>query len=83
MKYSFICENGTVKETLEIAGKKYVRESFRSGGTTEYLAEDFGDRLSEDGIDEDFCDEVWNIFDSNFTAHDVLGLAQKAAERGL
>lgn len=85
MIYSLVLENGRVTEKLEIAGTVYTREAARlDENTTTYSDEDFCERIARDNIaDEDFCDKVYDVLDSNFFAHDVLGLAQMAAERGM
>ena len=84
MIYSLVLENGRVTEKLEIAGTEYTREAIRIVGTTQYTDDDFSDRIARDNIaDEEFCDKVYDVLDSNFFAHDVLGLAQMAAERGM
>lgn len=84
MIYSLICENGRVTEKLEIAGMEYTREAIRTVGMTQYTEDDFSDRIARDNIaDEDFCDKVYDVLDSSFFAHDILGLVQMAAERGM
>lgn len=85
MTYSLVLESGRVTEKLEIAGKVYTREAARlDENTTTYSDDDFSDRIARDNIaDEEFCDKIYDVLDSSFFAHDVLGLAQMAAERGM
>lgn len=85
MTYSLVLENGRVTEKLEIAGMVYTREAARlDENTTTYSDDDFCERIARDNIaDEDFCDKVCDVLDSSFFAHDLLDIAQMAAERGM
>lgn len=83
MTYSLVLENGRVTEKLEIAGKVYTRKAARNDeNTTVYSDDDFCERIARDNIaDEDFCDKVCDVLD--LFAHDLLDVAQMAAERGM
>lgn len=85
MTYSLVLEDGRVTEKLEIAGKVYTREAARlDDNITAYSDDDFSDRIARDNIaDEEFCDKIYDVLDSSFFAHDLLDVAQMAAERGM